>query len=186
MAPKIPKISWYQREKTVHITLSVNTKSVSDLLLEVRNNSSLILDYPKTDPTYHIELNTCKEIDSEISTQSISEREIKFVLHKKNAEQWDRLTKNKNEYSNHIQVDWSNWIDDSDEDESNPQNLDFASMMQNMDPKMMQQLSQMQAGQEPNLEDIDSNDENEEQQKDEIDGNSEEVDTDNTNSVPGQ
>jgi hypothetical protein len=147
MAKKTPQISWYQRKNTVHLSLCINTSLVSDILLEINDNSKLILQYPRENPLYSLELNTFEAVESEITSQLLNERLIQFVLTKKESNSWTRLTKHKNEYSNHIQVDWSNWIDDDEEDEENPQNLDFASMMQNMDPNMMRQLSQMQMGQ---------------------------------------
>ena len=188
MIKKTPSIAWYQRKNTVHISLTMgsvlNTK-LDDLELCVQNNSHLELNYPKDNPEYNLNLQLFEEVSEEIKDLHTNGRVVQFILDKKENEDWIRLSKNKNDYASNIHVDWNNWIDDSDEDDSNPPNMDFASMMQNMDPNMMRQLSQMQMGQQEENEEEGNEEEGNEEEGNEEEGNEEEGDKELGNEEEG-
>ena len=188
MIKKTPSIAWYQRKKTVHVSITMgsvlNTK-LDNLELQVQNNSHLELNYPKDNPEYNLNLQLFDEVSGEIKDLHTNGRVVQFILDKNGEEDWIRLSKNKTDYASNIHVDWNNWIDDSDEDESNPQNMDFASMMQNMDPNMMRQLSQMQMGQLDGNEEEGNEEEGNEEEGNEVEGNEVEGNEEEGNEVEG-
>ena len=60
----------------------------------------------------------------------VHERNVKIVLDKKEQFLWQSLVKDKNLYKNSIKIDWDNWNDEDDEQESG---FDLSQMMRNMD-----------------------------------------------------
>ena len=70
---------------------------------------------------YAFDLQLFDEVDMEQSKWNTKGRNIILNIGKKNteAEHWPRLTKDKIKNS-HIQIDWSKWVDEDEEDEQKP------------------------------------------------------------------
>ena len=67
--------------------------------------------------TYHVELDFYAEIDSENSATHHTERDVEFVLRKKEmqAEFWPRLTKEKQRL-HFLKTNFDKWVDEDEQD----------------------------------------------------------------------
>lgn len=75
---------------------------------------------------YAFEIQLFDEVDVDQSKWNTKGRNIILNIAKKNtdAEHWPRLTKDKIKNS-HIQIDWSKWVDEDEEDEAKPVGEDW-------------------------------------------------------------
>lgn len=130
----IPSLSWYQDNENVYFKVEVqNTKN------EVININDTKFLFKSETPQYFIEFDLFNDITTDESSYLITEKFIRVSLKKKESEKWTALTKIKNLYKNNIKIDWNSWYDsDAEEEEDLPKsrndfsNVDFASMMQQM------------------------------------------------------
>ena len=84
---------------------------------------------------YQFELELFAEVVKEESRWNTKGRNIILVLFKKEKEEeyWPRITKEKIK-NPHIQIDWSKWIDEDEEDAKNANEEEFnPNMMNNFD-----------------------------------------------------
>lgn len=128
-----PPILWHQDNHFVFF--KVDIQKVKDEVINITENNFLF----KTSQ-YFIDFELSYEINPDESSFSVTEKFVKVSLAKKESFiKWTSLTKNKALYKNNIKIDWNSWYDsDAEEDEDLPKsrndfsNVDFASMMQQM------------------------------------------------------
>ena len=147
-----PPILWHQDNHFVFF--KVDIQNVKDEVINISENNFLF----KT-PQYFIDFELASEINPDESSFVVTEKFVKVSLAKKESVKWTALTKNRTLYKNNIKIDWNSWYDsDADDDEDLPKsrndfsNVDFASMMQQMQgmgggggmESMMQQMQGME------------------------------------------
>ena len=98
---------------------------------------------------YHFEFELFAEVVKEDSRWNTKGRNIILVLFKKDKEEeyWPRITKEKIK-NQHIQVDWSKWVDEDEEDEKAPEDDFNPDAMNNFD---MGEMEGSESDDEPEL-----------------------------------
>jgi prostaglandin-E synthase len=107
-----PTILWAQDRDTVFVTIQVEEIKEHDI--KINNNKITFKGKNKTNQ-YNLEINLFTDINIEKSNSAIYATDIKLKLRKNHSLFWPRLTKTK---QNNIKIDWSKWVCEDDEDES--------------------------------------------------------------------
>ena len=82
---------------------------------------------------YKIDFNLYDNINVEESKYTVNDKSIRIILKKISYINWNYLLKDKNCYKNNIKIDWNEWINDLDEEETNDSNqFDFQKIMESM------------------------------------------------------
>ena len=120
---KIPHITWSQNNLYVFININVTPQ---DGVIELNDN---VLSFNQDD--YHFKFELFDNIkDIKIRKNRIFE----IYLIKNDITEWSRITKNKNEYKNHINIDWSKY--DYDDNEPQQSNEDFLKQLEELEPEV--------------------------------------------------
>ena len=173
----LPNLKWYQTNDCLFLEFEVvDSKNEVIKITENRIYFSVL----SNNNNYMIDFELFENINVDESTYLVQEKSVKVILKKTSNERWSFLTKDKNIYKNNIKINWNNWVDDSDEEETQNPNSDFdfqkmmasmggmgdmASMMQGMGgmgdmESMMQGMDGMDNEQEDNDEDDQDNEDN--------------------------
>ena len=124
--PKIPAITWYQTKDNIYVNLEIGESStkVREYLLNVEKETfefahySYLLSFQLFNPVTFISsidngrfIKVClaKQIDNNDDIENTS----KF---------WLYLSKDKTFNKSHIKIDWSNWIDEDDDEYADTNN----------------------------------------------------------------
>ncbi|KNC99743.1 Hsp90 cochaperone SBA1 [Spizellomyces punctatus DAOM BR117] len=110
-----PEVLWAQRADELFVT--INLSDVEDPKIDV-TPSSLKFAGKARGNQYAVTIDFYKEVDPETSKQSITARNLSFVLAKKEKgqEYWPRLTKEKGKL-HWLKTDFSKWKDEDEDDE---------------------------------------------------------------------
>lgn len=107
-----PTILWAQDRDTVFVTIQVEEIKEHDIKI---NNNKITFKGKNNTNQYNLEINLFTDINIEKSNSAIYATDIKLKLRKNHSLFWPRLTKTK---QNNIKIDWSKWVCEDDEDES--------------------------------------------------------------------
>ena len=126
----VPNIKWAQSVDNVFIT--VNICNAKDIILNIKEN---FIDFNYlSNKKYHFEGELYSEIDNENYKVNVQEMYILIILNKKENGGWNSLFKDRTLYKYNISNDWSRWEDSDDEEDTNDVgNMDYASMMKQME-----------------------------------------------------
>ena len=107
-----PTILWAQDRDIVFVTIQVMEIKEHDIKIE--NNRVIFIGKNSTNE-YNLELDLFTNINIEKSSSAIYSTDIKLKLRKTHSLFWPRLTKTK---QNNIKIDWSKWVYEDDEEDS--------------------------------------------------------------------
>jgi len=135
-----PEVLWAQRSSDsdaaknyIYLTITAPDVADKDLKLDLQPTKLTLTGKSHTKKaTYHVELEFYAEIDPAESKTSHSDRDIEFVLRKKELTKdfWPRLLKEKGKV-HFLRTDFDKWVDE-DEQEENPDDEDFMGKMGGM------------------------------------------------------
>lgn len=120
----IPNLKWSQDKD--YIYLNIEADNAIDFNFQIKDNI-VSFNFISNNNNYAMKFELYNNVDhiKYIDYKSY----IKLTLEKKSKEYWNYLTYDKNIYKNHIKLDWSKWIDEDDEEESE---FNFNNVMKNM------------------------------------------------------
>ena len=131
-----PPVTWAQRSNAtdaakniVYLTVSAPDVPRSSLKIDLKPQSLTLTGHSDTKKTtYHVELDFFAPIDVEASATHHTERDVEFVLRKKDlqTEYWPRLTKEKQRL-HFLKTNFDKWVDE-DEQEGVPEENPMAGM----------------------------------------------------------
>lgn len=127
----IPTLKWHQNKDYLFLNFEVNNSKNEDIKLY----EDKIFFYVRSINDYFMEFELNNLINVDESNYALEEKCVKVTLKKKEPENWDFLTKDKNIYKNNIKINWAQWNDDSDDeinDQFNNSQFDFQKMMESM------------------------------------------------------
>ena len=137
---KVPSIQWYQTDKKV--IMIINTSNVincSNFAMNVKDSGKL-LEFNMDEYEFNIQLTYPVSISSSINNG----RNVKCILEKLEKNVWNTLTNDNKFNKTHVSIDWNNWIDLEDNDETadiddtgnpNEMNVEYLNeMMKKMGP----------------------------------------------------
>ena len=127
----VPTLKWHQSMDYVYITFEVHNSKNENIVI---TEHSIYFNVLSSDYNYEMNFELYDSIDKNSSKYTVDEKCVKVVLKKLSSDNWSFLTKNRNIYRNNIKVNWAEWVDYSDDEESkekDPQ-FDFQKMMQSM------------------------------------------------------
>ena len=107
-----PTILWAQDRDIVFVTIQVVDIKEHDIKIE--SNKVIFKGKNKTNE-YNLDLDLFTDINIEKSNSAIYSTDIKLKLRKNHSLFWPRLTKTK---QNNIKIDWSKWVCEDDDEES--------------------------------------------------------------------
>ena len=107
-----PTILWAQDRDIVFVTIQVSEIKEHDIKI---NNNKITFEGKNNINEYNLELDLFTDINIEKSNSAIYPTDIKLKLRKNHSLFWPRLTKTK---QNNIKIDWSKWVCEDDEDDS--------------------------------------------------------------------
>eukprot|EP00300_Choanocystis_sp_HF-7_P026304 c29275_g1_i1.p1 GENE.c29275_g1_i1~~c29275_g1_i1.p1 ORF type:complete len:147 (-),score=19.07 c29275_g1_i1:110-550(-) len=126
MATKVnfPPVKWAEREDKIYLTIDLQDVKDADIKIEAKNFSFSGVS-GKNNQKYECAFELNGEVDTEQCKSKVGPRHIEVLLVKKAEGYWNKLAKAKLAY---IQIDWTKWKDE-DEDEKGDAGLgDFGGM----------------------------------------------------------
>ena len=125
-----PTIRWYQTKE--YITLNVEVYDAKNEIVKIMADNISFYAISKEN-IYKIDFNLYDNINVEESKYTVNDKSIRITLKKTSYINWNYLLKDKNCYKNNIKIDWNEWINDLDEEETNDSNqFDFQKIMESM------------------------------------------------------
>ena len=125
-----PTIRWYQTKE--YITLNVEVYDAKNEIVKIMADNISFYAISKEN-IYKIDFNLYDNINVEESKYTVNDKSIRIILKKISYINWNYLLKDKNCYKNNIKIDWNEWINDLDEEETNDSNqFDFQKIMESM------------------------------------------------------
>ena len=125
-----PTIRWYQTKE--YITLNVEVYDAKNEIVKIMADNISFYAISKEN-IYKIDFNLYDNINVEESKYIVNDKSIRITLKKTSYINWNYLLKDKNCYKNNIKIDWNEWINDLDEEETNDSNqFDFQKIMESM------------------------------------------------------
>ncbi|CDW90495.1 UNKNOWN [Stylonychia lemnae] len=117
-------MKWAQRKDRVFITIEL--ADFENQKIELTPEGQLKFQADSHNNVYAFDLGLFDQVDVEQSKWNTKGRNIILNISKKNTDtdHWPRLTKEKTKNA-HIQIDWSKWVDEDEEDEAKPVGDDF-------------------------------------------------------------
>mmetsp|Transcript_31408 Transcript_31408/g.35719 ORF Transcript_31408/g.35719 Transcript_31408/m.35719 type:complete len:189 (-) Transcript_31408:6-572(-) len=111
-----PILKWAQRKDKLFVTVEV--PDATEPKVNLNAEGVLAFKAQSGDNTYSFEYTLNEPVDVEKSKWNFTGRYAQLVLIKKEAgPHWPRFTKEKNFDKKHIQVDWTRYVDEDEEDE---------------------------------------------------------------------
>jgi prostaglandin-E synthase len=110
-----PNVKWAQRKDKLFVT--IDAVEVKNPEIDIVDGKTLKFKGSDSNHTYAFELELYDEVVKEESKFSLASRNIFLNIKKKTkGPYWPRLTKNSQKL-NWLQVDWTHYIDEEDEEE---------------------------------------------------------------------
>jgi hypothetical protein len=170
----VPTVKWHQSKDYVYLIFEVHNSINENIKI---SENSIYFNVSSGNNIYEMNFELFENIEKENSNYNITEKCIKITLKKSLSNNWTFLTKNRYIYKNNIKINWSEWVNESDdeEDDQNDQSqFDFQKMMQSMGgmgsmDQMMQNMGGMGGMDEmmQNNEDDNENDNEDDNEEDE-------------------
>nr|CCC93465.1 unnamed protein product [Trypanosoma congolense IL3000] len=135
-----PNILWAQRPEFVLLTIPL--QDATSVVVEVREGGILHFEAEASGESYRCDVELFREVVSEESRHVTQPRQVDIQLKKKSpssscggdelslCRSWPRLTREKSK-NNRIQVDWSRWQDEDEEDDGGL-GMDYNDLMSQM------------------------------------------------------
>lgn len=109
-----PEFSWYQTKTNIHIQVSMNqVNSIDeDKVNVIIQDNKLLFHYEN----YNVEQELYQK--AKITHIRIKNRYINLILEKDTSEFWNYLFTEKWFNKSYVKVDWNNWVDEDELDET--------------------------------------------------------------------
>jgi len=128
----IPTLLWHQTPKHVHFLIDLKNASNERIGM---TEQKFTFSGKSTGKDYEITFELANDILPEESAYTVTENNIKIILTKKEAQEWQYLQKDKNLFKNNIKVNWDLWNEEDDDEDLSQNNngaFDMSQMMGGM------------------------------------------------------
>nr|XP_009769849.1 PREDICTED: uncharacterized protein OsI_027940-like isoform X2 [Nicotiana sylvestris]XP_016461899.1 PREDICTED: uncharacterized protein OsI_027940-like isoform X2 [Nicotiana tabacum] len=123
-----PQVKWAQRPDVVYLTVLLPDAKDSKVNLDPEGVFTFSATAGAGDRHYELKLELLDKVNVEESKISIGVRSIVCVLQKAEPKWWNKLLRGDAKTPHYVKVDWDKWVDEDDEADAGPGDMDMNSM----------------------------------------------------------
>ncbi|XP_019247190.1 PREDICTED: uncharacterized protein OsI_027940 isoform X2 [Nicotiana attenuata] len=123
-----PQVKWAQRPDVVYLTVLLPDAKDSKVNLDPEGVFNFSATAGAGDRHYELKLELQDKVNVEESKISIGVRSIVCVLQKAEPKWWNKLLRGDAKTPHYVKVDWDKWVDEDDEADAGPGDMDMNSM----------------------------------------------------------
>ncbi|CAJ1953249.1 unnamed protein product [Sphenostylis stenocarpa] len=115
-----PSVKWAQRSDVLYLTVELPDAKDVKLKLEPEGKFYFSATAGSEKIPYEVDIDLFDKIDVDNSKASVGSRNICYLVKKAENKWWDRLLKQGGKSPVFLKVDWDKWVDEDEEQESQP------------------------------------------------------------------
>ncbi|XP_009598040.1 uncharacterized protein OsI_027940 [Nicotiana tabacum] len=123
-----PQVKWAQRPDVVYLTVLLPDAKDPKVNLDPEGIFTFSATAGAGDRHYELKLELQDKVNVEESKISIGVRSIVCVLQKAEPKWWNKLLRGDAKAPHYVKVDWDKWVDEDDEADAGPGDMDMNSM----------------------------------------------------------
>ncbi|KAM3248824.1 putative protein OsI [Capsicum annuum] len=123
-----PEVKWAQRPDVVYLTVMLPDAKDPKVNLDPEGIFNFSATAGAGDRPYELKLELQDKVNVEESKISIGVRSIVCVLQKAEPKWWTKLLRGAGKAPHYVKVDWDKWVDEDDEPDAGPGDMDLNSM----------------------------------------------------------
>lgn len=123
-----PEVKWAQRPDVVYLTVMLPDAKDPKVNLDPEGVFNFSATAGAGDRLYELKLELQDKVNVEESKISTGVRSIFCVLQKAEPKWWTKLLRGDGKAPHYVKVDWDKWVDEDDEPDAGPGDMDMNSM----------------------------------------------------------
>ncbi|KAK4355679.1 hypothetical protein RND71_024650 [Anisodus tanguticus] len=123
-----PEVKWAQRPDVVYLTVILPDAKDPKVNLEPEGVFTFTATGGAGDRLYELKLELQDKVNVEESKISTGMRSIVCILQKAEPKWWTKLLRGDGKAPHYVKVDWDKWVDEDDEPEAGPGDMDMNGM----------------------------------------------------------
>ncbi|CAN4093077.1 unnamed protein product [Withania somnifera] len=123
-----PEVKWAQRPDVVYLTVMLPDAKDPKVNLDPEGVFNFSATAGAGDRLYELKLELQDKVNVEESKISTGVRSIFCVVQKEEPKWWTKLLRGDGKAPHYVKVDWDKWVDEDDEPDAGPGDMDLNSM----------------------------------------------------------
>ncbi|KAL3359379.1 hypothetical protein AABB24_016109 [Solanum stoloniferum] len=123
-----PEVKWAQRPDVVYLTVMLPDAKDAKVNLDPEGVFNFSASAGAGDRHYELKLELQDKVNVEESKISTGVRSIFCILQKAEPKWWTKLLRGDGKAPHYVKVDWDKWVDEDDEPDAGPGDMDMNSM----------------------------------------------------------
>ncbi|XP_004247428.2 uncharacterized protein OsI_027940 [Solanum lycopersicum] len=123
-----PEVKWAQRPDVVYLTVMLPDAKDAKVNLDPEGVFNFSASAGTGDRHYELKLELLDKVNVEESKISTGVRSIFCILQKAEPKWWTKLLRGDGKAPHYVKVDWDKWVDEDDEPDAGPGDMDMNSM----------------------------------------------------------